>query len=398
MESFELALAHILVQREGYTWFPPGVLFAEPALFKSKSGRGTLLRLVRAETVSSLPALLTSSFTEAEEILHDHSYQGITVIQLLLYESEPTSAQVSELRTLERHEMVPEVAVYTSWFTIGKNADGPNAEKNVLHSNIPWFAKGALPQSAVLEAASLPASDDNTAELQQEIVQTIEQRRNEWRNVFVQQSSKAVYSLLVIIIGMFLWMLTKGPIGSPHVLLYFGAKANELIIAGEYWRLITPMFLHVSTLHLLVNALALYSLRDAEWIYGSYRFLFVFLMAGIAGNIASFAFSPALAAGASGGLFGVMGSLLYFGTQRKEFFKRTMSSAVWSTLVINLALGVMIPQISNSGHIGGLIGGFLAAAAVGLPGQRMRPYQIPALFVLLVLMAAGIVLGFQLWR
>lgn len=389
MESFELALAHLLVQKKGYTWYPPGILFAEPSLFRSQSGRGVLFRLVRREPVISFSEVLDSSMEEAQEILRDHSFQSLTVVQLIIYPQPPVQEELTLLRQLERFEVAPDVAVHTAWFDLASKS---------FDSNIPWYNRQILPESVLREASDLSAVNPAGGDLETEIERTIEQRRAEWNEVFVQNSSKAVNSLLVVIVGLFVWMLTQGFPDNGEVLYRFGAKVNRLILEGEYWRLFAPMFLHVSFLHLMVNSFALYSLRDAEWIYGSNRFLMIFLLAGVAGNVTSFAFSPYPAVGASGAIFGLLGALLYFGTQRKELFRRTMGGAVWTTLIINLLLGFAIPQISNSGHIGGLIGGFLAASAVGLPGQKFRWYQSAAAIVYLILLLGLFKLGLAIWK
>lgn len=389
MESFELALAHLLVQKMGYTWYPAGVLFAEPALFRSQAGRGVLLRLVRRENLASFADMFESSFRESQEILRDHPYQSLTLVQLIIYAQQPDNAEASQLNGLERFEAAPDIAIHTAWFDLTTRS---------LHSNIPWYNRDVLPEASLREAAELSISHSAADDLQQQIEDVLEKRRAEWSQVFVQSSSKAVVALLILIIGMFVWMVTQGFPGNAEVLYRSGAKVNRLIVAGEYWRLVAPMFLHVSVLHLLVNSFALYSLRDAEWIYGSNRFLLIFLLSGIGGNIASFAFSPYPAVGASGAIFGLMGSLLYFGTQRKDFFRKTMGGAVWATLLINLLLGFTIPQISISGHIGGLIGGFLAASAVGLPGQKLRWHHLAAAAVYLIFLWGLVKLGFTLWQ
>lgn len=387
MEAFELALARILVQKEGYTWFPPGVLFPELSLFKSNGGRGTLIRIVRGEETESLQALLDTSHSEAREILSDHPYSGITVVQLITYLTPPSEQDIRQLKSLERHEVAPDIAVYTAWFDF---------EQKKFTSNLPWFAKGVLSKSIVSDAAEHRQEPAELHELQQDIMETLEQRQSQWQNVYIQSSSKAVNAMLVIIIGLFIWMYVAGAGSVTSVLRQFGAKDNQLIVQGQYWRLVAPMFLHLDFLHLIVNSFALYSLRNAEWIFGSNRFLFIFLMAGITGNVMSFAFSPYPAVGASGAIFGILGSLVYFGTQHRDFFRRTMGSTIWTTLIVNLLLGFMVAQISNSGHIGGLLGGFLASAAIGLPGQRWRMYQVPAGIALIALAGAGLWLGFSL--
>nr|WP_054752968.1 rhomboid family intramembrane serine protease [Piscibacillus salipiscarius] len=93
-----------------------------------------------------------------------------------------------------------------------------------------------------------------------------------------------------------------------------GLKFNPFIAQGEYWRIITSMFLHIGLIHLLMNMIALYYLGEVtEKIYGTKRFLVIYFIAGIFGSIASFATNDSVSAGASGAIFGLFGALLFLG-------------------------------------------------------------------------------------
>ncbi|WCK53373.1 rhomboid family intramembrane serine protease [Aneurinibacillus sp. Ricciae_BoGa-3] len=225
------------------------------------------------------------------------------------------------------------------------------------------------------------------------IDQLEQQKEQEVQQTFFYGKPHVTYGLLFIIITVFVLMEFAGGSQNPDVLIRFGAKENARIVAGEWWRLITPMFLHIGFMHILLNGFALWQLGTAvEQIYGSYRFLFIYMLAGIAGAVASFVFSTSLSAGASGAIFGLFGALLYFGTQNKVLFFRTMGRNVIVVLLVNLVFGfVSIGMIDNYAHLGGLFGGFLASAVVGLPRTRFRPaQQIGAFIILAVLLWAGI--------
>src|SRR5690606_36651475 len=126
---------------------------------------------------------------------------------------------------------------------------------------------------------------------------------------------------LGIQIAMFILLELAGGSQNPYVLIEYGAKFNQLIVAGEWWRFITPIFLHIGILHLLMNSLALYYLGSiVEKIYGSGRFLFIYLFSGFLGALGSFIFNPSISAGASGAIFGCFGALLYFGTIHPSVF------------------------------------------------------------------------------
>lgn len=131
---------------------------------------------------------------------------------------------------------------------------------------------------------------------------------------------------------------------------------------GEWWRLVTAMFLHASLLHLGLNMLVLYILGVAvEQALGTARFLMVFFAAGLAGSAGAVLFSPnAPTVGASGAIYGVMGSLLVL----EYMATGTLAGQAMGFIVINLAITFAIPGISIGGHLGGLAGGIVATYAL----------------------------------
>ncbi len=146
-------------------------------------------------------------------------------------------------------------------------------------------------------------------------------------------------------------------------LIALGAKENSLILRGEYWRLLTPIFLHIGIVHLLFNSYALNLFgREVEGLFGSWRFAVVYFLSGIAGSLLSFAFSPNTSAGASGAIFGVIGAMAAFLIRNRETLGaqgRQHLQSLAFMIGINLFLGVSLPGIDNYGHIGGLVAGFV---------------------------------------
>lgn len=190
------------------------------------------------------------------------------------------------------------------------------------------------------------------------------------------------YVLILIQVAVFLWLETHGGSTNTSTLIKYGAKFNILIYEGEWWRFITPVFLHIGFLHLLMNTFALYYLGIAvERIFGNTRFLLIYLFAGMTGFIASFLFSSNLSAGASGAIFGCFGALLYFGAVYPKLFYRTMGLNLFFVLAINLVIGFSSAGIDNAGHLGGLIGGFLAAGIVHFPKKKKPLLQLLFLFM-----------------
>jgi len=165
---------------------------------------------------------------------------------------------------------------------------------------------------------------------------------------------------------------------NARVLILFGAKVNILIAEGQVWRLVTAMFIHIGIIHLLFNLYALNALGPlVEGFFGSRRFLLIYFISGVWGSVASFAFSDALSAGASGAIFGLVGaSTVYFLRYRENFGARgrAIVQNMFVVIGINLVFGLSMPGIDNWGHIGGLIGG--AAAAYGLLPHYQKPASL----------------------
>jgi rhomboid protease GluP len=152
------------------------------------------------------------------------------------------------------------------------------------------------------------------------------------------------------------------------VLQMLGWKENGLIYQGQYWRLLTAMFLHGSLIHILFNAYALYAFgTEVERMYGTARFVTIYFVAGLVGSVASYIFSAYPSVGASGAIFGLFGAhAAFFYLNRKilgDFAKMQLQSMA-GLLVINLLIGFSGSRIDNYAHIGGLIGGVIVGAAL----------------------------------
>ncbi|WML40556.1 rhomboid family intramembrane serine protease [Neobacillus sp. OS1-2] len=185
------------------------------------------------------------------------------------------------------------------------------------------------------------------------------------------------YVFIAIQAIVFFWLELHGGSTNTSTLIKYGAKVNQLILGGEWWRFITPIFLHIGFVHLAMNTLALYFLGlTVEKIFGSIRFLLIYLFAGFAGVMASFIFSSTLSAGASGAIYGCFGALLYFGVIYPKLFSRTMGMNLIIVLGINLVFSFSASGIDVAGHLGGLAGGFLAAGVVHFPKKKKLGWQL----------------------
>ncbi|GAC1389566.1 MAG: hypothetical protein NVS4B11_37670 [Ktedonobacteraceae bacterium] len=149
-----------------------------------------------------------------------------------------------------------------------------------------------------------------------------------------------------------------------NVLITYGAKENMLIHHGQYWRFVTPLFLHANLIHVGLNMLNFVVLGVfLEQLVGHLRFLLIYLITGIISIIASFYFAPQeISVGASGAIFGLVGAYSIFVLVHRQAFPRGgVPALLWLILIIgiNLGLGLLVPNVDNYAHIGGLVSGCL---------------------------------------
>ncbi len=170
-----------------------------------------------------------------------------------------------------------------------------------------------------------------------------------------------------------------------------GAVTPCGVADGEYYRLFTAMFMHYGVLHLLMNMYALWILgRTLEAFLGPVRFLALYLVAGLGGNVAAYVFQPgALSAGASTAIFGLFAAL--FLVLRKLGLN---AASVLPVIVINLVFTISVPGISIAGHLGGfVVGGLVGAGLAYAPRERRSAIQ--AATIVIAVLALG---GLSLWQ
>jgi rhomboid protease GluP len=235
-----------------------------------------------------------------------------------------------------------------------------------------------------------------------------------------------IFTIVFLVANLFVFLLMWERSGMSSTVLWtafddsvlfsFGAKTNYLIShEHEWWRFVTPIFIHVNLLHVVVNMYSLWVLGPwVEKLYGSARFVVFWIATGIAGVVASFfsvipgsrpgmlasfliKYSDDPSAGASGALFGLVGVLFVFGLKYRrelpEGFKRAFGTGMLPVILLNLAIGFVGKGIiDNAAHLGGLVSGAAIAAVVSYkrPGQpasvtiAWRVVQIAALLLVAV--------------
>lgn len=173
----------------------------------------------------------------------------------------------------------------------------------------------------------------------------------------------ATYTLLAV--TTFIYILQYlGQVLNADIVTYLGIKDDTLIRAGQLWRLITPVFLHASILHIAFNMYALFLFgRGIEARFGHRRFLLLYFLSAFAGNVFSFLLTPEQSLGASTAIFGLLAAEAVFLIQNRQLLGRQVNRSLLNLLfiaAINLLFGITPGSgVDNFGHLGGILGGII---------------------------------------
>ena len=117
--------------------------------------------------------------------------------------------------------------------------------------------------------------------------------------------------------------------------------------------------------------------KEVESLYGKIKYLIIFIGSGICGSLLSITFTHnTVSAGASGAIFGLLGSLLYFGYYYRAYLGNSIKKSIIPVIAVNLFIGFMSTGIDNAAHIGGLVGGIVLSMMVGVPGKSGKRDKI----------------------
>ena len=208
--------------------------------------------------------------------------------------------------------------------------------------------------------------------------------------------SAAVFLGMALASGSPLSFLNPMQVFATSETIHWGANAGAITLSGEWWRLLTNIFVHGSLLHIAFNMWCLWNLGQlCESLYGRWTYACIYLLCGVGASLASAAWSPYRSSvGASGAIFGLAGALLAAFKLGEFSVPRAALSGTLRSLgafvVYNLIFGFAIPGIDNAAHIGGLITGLIVGALIALiaPQQEQAPRRA-GIFLVLTLALAG---------
>lgn len=191
------------------------------------------------------------------------------------------------------------------------------------------------------------------------------------KNEEIFKPKKPIVTYILIALNVLIFLLANYDISIIYDLLLYKN--------GEIYRIITCAFAHYSIFHLLFNMYALYVVGpQIESFFGRYKYLLIYLGSIITSSLLSLTFMPDNGAslGASGAIFGLFGSLLYFGYHYRLYLGNVLRSQIIPLILFNLVLGFLNSGIDNAAHIGGLIGGFLFSMIVGIKYKTTKEEKI----------------------
>lgn len=296
---------------------------------------------------------------------------------------------------------MPVISIYTS---LGEDVELPRNEDNIL---------------SILISKTSEIKNDNLIEVFPDIVEKTRHeetgidlfvkisddinkesyaKSKKVERIFSMKKPIVTYCIIAICMALFIAMYIFGN-GSTYTrtLIAFGGNAIALTKRGEYYRLLTSIFLHAGIIHLICNMYSLYVIGpQTESFYGKLKYLFIFLFSGISGSLLSVALSgnQAISVGASGAIFGLLGAILYFGYHYRVYLGNVLKSQIIPIIFINLLIGFYFSGIDNFAHIGGLIGGIFASMAIGVPEKSKTTDKANGCILLLIYLVFLIYLAF----
>lgn len=279
--------------------------------------------------------------------------------------------------------------------------DFDNKYVNILVNNDEDFINNSYINKAYKNVKNKYKYEENDFELIGRITKEIENKNmkeTEKREKIMKLRKPFItYALIIINIIVFILMYILGS-GSEDVdtLIKFGANYVTLTKDGEYIRLITSAFLHIGLIHLVLNMYSLYIVgTQVEYFYGKIKYIFIYLFSAVMGSLFTLVLSVdnTVAAGASGAIFGLLGSILYFGFNYRGQIGNAIINQIIPIVILNLVIGFTTPGIGNAAHIGGLIGGYIISMALGFDDEN-KTSKINGIIISIILLVFMIYVGF----
>lgn len=195
-------------------------------------------------------------------------------------------------------------------------------------------------------------------------------------------------TITIIILGIISLVYLISLMTDANFVVYYFGLNRFFVQSGEVYRLLTGSFIHIDLLHFLCNAYALFMIGSMiEGYFGKKKFIIIYLVSAITASLLSIAMMDGFSIGASGAIFGLLGSLLYFGYHYRVYFGNVILKRIIPVIILNLAIGFASSTIDNFAHIGGLVGGFLISKALGINSRDKKSDKINGIILTVIYVA-----------
>ena len=327
----------------------------------------------------------------------DSDYKIVRIVSNYIHNDEQFKFDVFRtkqiVKRIKKQTFSLKVNTLSIYFNLGENVHPKNDISNILIVNIK-NTDDLKKYDSIMRIFPDITNETNFKEKGIELFMKLTNdinKKNENDNSIASdifKMKKPIATLCIIFVNFLVFMLMyifgKGSTDA-YTLVQFGALYKPLVLNGDYYRLITMVFLHIGVVHLVVNSYSLYVIgSQLESFLGKAKFLFVYFVSALCGGLMSVIFSSSVSAGASGAIFGLLGSMLYFGYNYRVFLGNVLKSQIIPLIVLNLMLGFMVSGVDNAAHIGGLIGGAFATMAVGLKHKTSTFERVNGCIILLL--------------
>lgn len=320
----------------------------------------------------------------------DNDYKLIRIVSHYIHNEEQLKFDRFKLKRIIKNLKkktlsltMPVISIYTS---LGEDVKLPDTEENILSVFISKASE--IKNDNLLEVfpdiVEKTKHDEKGIDLFVKISDDINKesfnKSKRVEKIFSMKKPLITWSVMVICIIIFIltYIIGRGIVDSQALIL-LGANATELTKNGDYYRLITSIFLHVGIIHLICNMYSLYVIGpQVESFYGKIKYIIIFIISGLSASLLSTAFSSTdtITLGTNGVIFGLLGSLLYFGYHYRVYLGNVLKSQIIPIIIINLIIGFFLNGINNIVHIGGLIGGIFISKALGVPEKSTTSDKI----------------------
>lgn len=282
----------------------------------------------------------------------------------------------SVLKQIKRKTFSMSVSVLNIFLDINKLPENNYKNMDMIYLD----SLKSVPKNKILTSAFKKIKTDLSTEQidLEKIIQKTEdvniktQKKNKiYEDIFKPKNPIITNIIILTCILYFILMAfnTKGNLTAANLVKY-GANYRPYIKNGEWYRLFSCVFVHASILHLLLNMYAFKIIgSQVESYLGKVKYIIVFIISGLIGSLFSALLTNSVSVGASGAIFGVLGSLLYFGYHYRLILGNSLMNQILPVVLFNLIIGLFIPGVDIFAHIGGLVGGMFATMAVGVPGK-----------------------------